>query len=390
MFKPYFLKARQSVRSVWVRFVTLLTKRPTVSFFALIFLLFCVIALGHSLRTPKNEQAAPQAQNKETAIFVPLSDIPRLKIPAEVKKENVVKIVALSPGIVSRISVSVGSKVWPRQTLLTTTADYNSGKAGLEKAIAANNAALTEDLARIDKRIFKLEEKKIRHDATLTDTAEDVELANLKKERATRKTTLANNPLQLQVANLSDAVFKPKTFVAGIVQSIEVKPGDFVTAGETLVTIRSDKGAATLEALVSPQTAELFDPSQETILRLGKEKISLLPTYFSQQETTNGLFSILFTLSSEVESRIADGEFLSLDLPLRAVTGDALLLPIDAVFQDNNGASVLVEENGKAQSKTITLGNTFGSFVEVTRGLEKDARVILNHSVISGDDISVR
>lgn len=390
MFKRFFDWIIQRLKLVRAKTVFLLTRKPTVSFFLLLIILFGIIALGNFLRAPKQEGAVAEVEKKETAVFVPLSDTPTLKTPAQVTKEGLVQIVALTPGIVSRVSTSVGKQVYPGQILVSLTTDYNSGKANLEKAVAANNAKLTEDLARIDKRIFQLEEKRIRHNAFLSSTEEDIELKRLKKDRASRRTTLANNPLQLQIAQLSDAILKPKTFVAGVVQSIEVQPGDFVMAGQTLVTLHSSKGIATIEALVSQKTAQLFDPTKETILHLGDEKITLLPTYFSQQETVNGLYSILFTLSQSIENKIVDGEYLSIELPLRAVSLDTLLLPIDAVFQDSETASVLVEENNKAVSKIITLGNTFGSFVEITKGLEKDARVILNHAVIEGDEVIVR
>lgn len=366
------------------------TRRPVAGFFILLLALFGLIALGHYMRTPKDTGERTVAEKKETAVFVPNTDTARLKVPAQVKKENVIQIVALSPGIVSHIYTSVGRTVSAGQTLFNTTADYGSGKTLIEKNIAANNAKLTEDLAKIDKRIFQLEEKRIKHDSLLSSTEEDVELARLKKDRATRQNTLANNPLELQAARLSDAVLKPRSFVTGTVESIRVRTGDFVSTGTVLATIRAPRGATTLEALVSRKTALLFDPTKEAVLRLEDETLNLLPTYFSQEETVNGLYSILFTLSDSARSKITNGEYLSIELPLRAKSPEDTLIPIDAIFQENDSASVLVEENGKAVSKEVTLGNIYGSFALITSGIAKDARVILNRAVIASDEIIVR
>lgn len=366
------------------------TRRPVAGFFILLLVLFGLIALGHYMRTPKDTGERTAAEKKETAVFIPHTDTARLKVPAQVKKENVIQIVALSPGIVSHIYTSVGRTVSAGQTLFNTTADYGSGRALIEKNIATNNAKLTEDLAKIDKRIFQLEEKRIKNNSLLSSTEEDVELARLKKDRATRQNTLTNNPLELQAARLSDAVLKPRSFAVGTVESIRVRTGDFVSTGTVLATIRAPRGATTLEALVSRKTALLFDPTKEAILRLEDETLNLLPTYFSQEETVNGLYSILFTLSDSARSKIVNGEYLSIELPLRASNPEDTLIPIDAIFQENDSASVLVEENGKAVSKEVTLGNIYGSFALITSGIARDARVILSRAVIASDEITVR
>lgn len=368
-----------------------LERYPATSFFVLLVLLFGVIALGNFLRMPEtlSNTAAPEA--KETAFFDTAADTAFVTVPAKVKKESIIHIVALTPGIVSNILVSPGRTVVSGQTLLTLTNDYQSGSSEVAKALTRESAALTTTLAKIDKRITELEEKKTRHDSSLSDTEEDIELANLKKDRATRKSTLEQSALSVQLSNVSDAVLKPKTFASGTVQSIRVKRGDFVTPGTTLATVSNPRGATSLEAFLDANTARLFDATKEAHVTIGTETFSLRPTYFSQRENEQGLFSVLFTLSQDMEAKLVNGEFLKIALPLRSSDKMTTLLPIDAIFQDDSHASLLVEKNGEAAAVTVTLGSLYGGFAEVQfgdNGLTKGDRVILNRSVISGDRVS--
>lgn len=379
----------QRLKEQFSRFVAFLGKRPTTSFFILLALLFGVIALGHFFRTPKpaTEDTAPEA--KASAVFDTAKDAAFVTLPAKVKKESVIHIVALAPGMVTNILTSPGRAIASGQTIMTLTGDYQSGSAELQKRLTAEQIRLSQELAEIDKDIFALEEKKTRHDSSLTDTEQDIALEQLKQDRATRRSTLEQNALSLQLSNLSDAVLKPKTFASGVVQSISVKRGDLVTAGQVLATISATKGATTLEAFLDPETARFFDPTKEAKLVIGDATLSLLPTYFSRSENENGLFSVLFTLSPEMASKITNGEFLSMALPLKKDMPEATLVPLDAIFQDDREAWVLVERDGKAVSKAVTLGNLYGSFAEIRSGLEPGDRILLNRSVIASDNVTV-
>lgn len=380
----------QRIKALFAHSLAMLAKRPATSFFILVGLLFGTIALGHYLRTPETieNEAAPEA--KETALFDVAEDTAFIAVPAKVKKESIINIVALAPGVVSNILTSPGRNVFAGQTLLTLSNDYGSGTATLQKNLAAENARLTTELAKIDKDISALEEKKTKNDNSLSNTEEDLALAQLKKDRATRKSTLEQSALSTQLANLSDAVLKPKIFTSGTIQSIRVKRGDLVTTGQILATLSTPRGATTLEAFLDPKTVRLFDPTKEALITVGSETLSLLPTYFSQSENENGLFSVLFTLSEERASKITNGEYLRISLPLRH-RGDVIaLVPIDAIFQNESTASLLIERDGIAVSQQVTLGNLSGSYAEILSGLNETDRVILSRAIIAGDHISVK
>ncbi len=378
------------ISGIFSRFIEKITKRPATSFIILLILLFGTIALGSFLRTPDAEISTAAPEAKETPVFDLAKDTAFITVPAKVKKESIVNIVALAPGVVSNILTSPGRLVTTGQTLLTLTNDYGSSSTTLQKNIATESARLAAELAKIDKDISALEEKKTKNDNTLSNTEEDLALAQLKKDRATRKSAIEQSRLSAQLTNVSDAVLKPKIFASGTVESIRVKRGDLVTTGQVLATISTPRGATTLEAFLDPKTVRLFDPTRETTLMIGNKTIALLPTYFSQSENENGLFSVLFTLSETMAEKITNGEYLTLSLPLRHQNNTLALVPIDAIFQDESTASVLIERDNIAISQTVTVGNLYGSYAEVLSGLTETDRVILSRSIIAGDRISVQ
>lgn len=378
----------QRFQSLFGRLVARLGTHPATSFFILLALLFGIIALGNFLRTPEKLPSADANIVKETKLFDTKTDTAFVTVPAKVRKENVVQITALSRGIVSNILVSPGRSVAAGQTLLTLTNDYQGGTFELQKKLAGESARLAQELATIDKRITQLEEKKIKRDDTLSNTEESLELEQLKRDRAVRKSSLEQSALSIQLANQNDAAFKPKTFTSGVVESIRVRRGDLVQAGDVVATLSTPRGTTTLEALLDQRTARLFDATKEAHLIIEGKTVSLRPTYVSQGENENGLFAVLFHLSDDMRDDIASGEYLKISLPLKSTNDSLILIPLDAIFQDDNHASLLIERDGKATSLTVELGNIHGGFAEVRSGLTPGDRVILNRAVVTGDTIS--
>jgi cobalt-zinc-cadmium efflux system membrane fusion protein len=361
---------------------------PITSFVILLVLLFGTIVISHVLRTPSPLETEGTLEAKESALFVPKSDTAFVTVPAKIKKETLTNIVALTPGVVSNILVSPGRTVTSGQTLLTLSSDYQGGSTELNKQLALESTRLTEELAKIDKDITALKEKQTKRDSSLSNTEEDIALAELEKDRATRKSALTQSALSLQLSTRSDAVLKPKTFVSGVVTSLRVKRGDLVSAGQILATITSPKGTTTLEVLLDATNARFFSPNTPALLKLGDETIALLPTYFATSENDNGLFSILFALSPELAQKIVNGSYLRIDLPLSSTEG--VLIPIDALYQDDRGASVLVLEDDVATTRVVTLGTLHGSFAEITSGLSSEDKILLSRSVITGDRVTPR
>ncbi len=90
------------------------------------------------------------------------------------------------------------------------------------------------------------------------------------------------------------------------------------------------------------------------------------------------------------DHEVTNGEYLKIALPLHHRKEAVTLVPIDAIFQDEKTTSILVLKDDKAVAKTITLGNLYGSFAEITSGVNEDDRIILSRAVIAGDSVSAQ
>lgn len=124
-------------RGVWVyrRVVVFIRRRPFTSFLVVLLLLFFAI-LANSLTAPKPQEVKKELMVKEVEVYH-IGKAARMNLLAQVEKSGVVKIVALTPGVVSNINVFEGQQVGKGTTLITLATNYQGGNApGLGAALA--------------------------------------------------------------------------------------------------------------------------------------------------------------------------------------------------------------------------------------------------------------
>ncbi|MEI9966734.1 MAG: hypothetical protein WDN67_03820 [Candidatus Moraniibacteriota bacterium] len=326
---------------------------------------------------------------KASAAYTP-EEGGRIKVSAEVKKSGRTELVSLTPGIVTSILVKPGQTVGTGQTLVTLSNDYQGGTAALERQIAQNNAALAEKTDDYQGKNIDLGKKEARNDDVLSDRQEDIQLNTLRIQDEERKVALKNTRLQLDIANRNESVLRPKAVSQSTVEQIHVRIGQFVSAGAPLATLTASKENITAEILIPFETALFFNPTKEALVSISGKQVALLPTFFSTSENQDGLYSVLFTLPAELAGSVSDGSFLEISLPLDSQETDGILVPLDALFQDQARAWTFVEENGHAKSQEVTLGSVYGNFALVTSGLDKTSRILLNRNLLDGEAVEIR
>jgi RND family efflux transporter MFP subunit len=379
-----------SIKKAGKKVTCFYTEHSTAAFFTTLAILFGCIWLSNFLRTPAPEEAKQERSPKQTAVYS--AETPgTVSALTTVKKEGTSTIVALTAGIVSSIHVRPGQAVQNGSTLLTLTNDYNSGSAALQREIAKNNLFLSQEISQLDKDIQKNEERITRSDNTLSDAAEEVALDTLQKDRTTRKVSLANSELSYDLSTKSDAVLKPKALSAGYIQSVAVKNGHFVTPGQVLATIVNPyRSITTIEALVPSEVAPYINITKEVTFILDDgSTLAVVPTYFSAYANEEGMFLLSFTLSVDMAEKIILGKSPRAELPLRFQVGNTILVPLDAIFKNPDGATVLVVKEGEAESRMVTLGAVRGDLIEVTTGIEISDQIILNRFVLAGDTLDI-
>lgn len=381
MFNP-FKKTRDGV-------VNFYTKRSSLAFFSTLIVLFAIIALSHYLRTPDAEPVKPEREPKKTAIYSATSPL-YLQATSKVKKDGVTQIVALTSGIVTEIITKPGSAVQSGSTILTLTNDYNSGSTSLENEIAKNNLLLTQEISELDQDIQSNQTDIAESDDALTRREREIELNTLEKARETRKVTLTNAELNYRLTLLNDAVLKPRALSSGFVQSISVQKGDYVAPGTLLATISNPFGTTIVDAFVTSEIASYIDITKEAQITLSDGTVAkVIPTYFSASEDQDGMFMLQFILADDIAKSVPAHQNIKVELPLRFTNQTAILVPLDTVYRNSDSAVVLVNANGKAESRTVTLGHVRGNYIEVISGLNQEDQIILNRFVLAGDSIEV-
>lgn len=378
-----FVSAQNRLRSI-------IDRSPFSLFFFAIALLFAVIALAHFSRQPIKEEKTNEKESKSVESFVIGTNTVYAEASALVKKDTIQPIVALIPGTIQEISVHPGSRVSVSTPLLRISGDYGTNRAGLETSLAEKNQKFSESMRKLDRQIIDLEKKKVRHDDTLDSTSEDLELKRLKRERSSLDESLSNGSLSIDISRAGESVFNPKSFAPATVEHIAVHVGDFVTPGTVLAIVRTDQGSVTLETSIDASLARSFDATLPSKIHLENgESIDITPSYFSSNETPDGFFIVRYLLSKEISGRVIGGTRVSVSLPLRA-PDQKVFVPLDALFTHTDHASLFVEQDGKAEEKTVAVQTVFGSNALLSEALPIGTAVLLNRTLISGESVSPR
>lgn len=142
--KKAYKKSLLSTQGIYRRGVGVAERRPLLSFFALLGLLFLLIITGNFLRRP-----APDPEKKVEPKKVNVYSIgtaPKMTMQAQVEKSGVISVVALAPGVVQRINTIEGASVTRGQTLVVLSSNYQGGNSmALARQLAEKQHQLTEE-----------------------------------------------------------------------------------------------------------------------------------------------------------------------------------------------------------------------------------------------------
>lgn len=449
-------------------------KKPLTAFLVMLGLLLLLLIGGRLLQKPPSEKAE-QRITKSVKVYS-IGRGPEATFQAKVEKSGVVKILAQSAGVVQKINVKAGDKVWDGQQILSLSTNYQGGNAqGVQRQIAqtqyqnvldtfglqndvinrqkdvatasAQQAQQTRDITRqgfndtnslIDRNQSQLDQINQQLTAlratdptnpqigTLEGTATQLQasLAQLRASARTAEYQSANDKapallsnlqqeitlkqldvqqkglelnkkvssLQVTLAAVAEGLMYPASPLAGTVERINIREGQLVNPGTELATVVSPNGKTTAVLLVPQAIARtMYDDVASTLIINGQE-VSVAPSHIATEATDGQLYAVTYEIPAEQARYLTDGEYISVQVPIGAeprIPGDPLI-PIDAVYQNQEKAYVLVANRGKAEARTVILGNVYGSYVEALKGLKNTDQVILNRNVIAEDKVAIR
>jgi multidrug efflux pump subunit AcrA (membrane-fusion protein) len=232
---------------------------------------------------------------------------------------------------------------------------------------------------------------------SISNTQHDMAIAQLDLQEKSLDLNRELAKLNLQIAQISEALMYPASPVSGVVERVYVTPGQNITAGTVLATIKGNTVKSTVVALVPSETAKNLSRIEKSKLMLGQKMIEVYPLYISTEPTDGGLHSVLFSVPAEEETSVVNGGSVLVELPIGSAqsTNAVPYVPLDAVYQTQNESYIYIAVPAKdtkftVKSVKVTLGSVYGQYVEVIKGLTPNDQVIVTRSVLDGDTVTVQ
>lgn len=341
------------LRFVWGAFPWLLVTALILSF-----------VIVYSNTKAKGERLAEEkkaAVKQDTSVqVVTLTLEPRqleekLNLPAAVESLENLWVKSETAGRVMSIPVKEGQMVEKGQVLVEL--DDRDYKSGLERIEANYKLATIEHnrIAELYKRNIASASEVDRSDAQLKDLDAQLDTAKLALER-TKITAPISGRLNEIAAEVGDRMSVDKE-VAQILQIGEVK----VTVGIP----ESD-----VDSISDLQEADVV------LEALDKLKVKGRKLFFSRQPGDLARLYNLELIVDNRDGRILPGMFARVELVKKSFK-ESLTIPIYAVISQGDENIVYLENDKKAEKRTVKLGVLDGWMIQVVSGLKQGDKVII-------------
>lgn len=222
-------------------------------------------------------------------------------------------------------------------------------------------------------------------------------LANLQKEITMKQLDLQEKGvklgkdiarLQASLAAIGASVMNPASPISGTVQQIAVHVGESVSPGQTIAIISSPDAKTTVTVSLPQSIAGSISEVTPSTLILGNQTYKTLPRFVSTDSVNGTLYAAIYDIPANLTTHLTNNESIMVTIPVvKEVESIDPFVPLDSVYQTVDSAYVYVLRNGKAVSTKVDLGNVYGGYVEVLRGVSDGDHVILSRTVINGDEV---
>ena len=234
------------------------------------------------------------------------------------------------------------------------------------------------------------------------DTPVD-QLSNLEKELTLNQLALQEKALDLKlkisqidlrISQVAESLTLPVTPLAGRVEKVFVKIGQAVNAGQVLAIISAVDNETSLVVYLPAHIAKKININYNGILEINQKEIAILPVFQSSDVVNNDLFAFYYQIPPFYQDQFSYNQVVNLRLPLISASSEAVLVPLDSVYQTQgeNFVYLVASSEGQLRAKTVVvqMGQVLGNLVEITNGLNKQSQLILNRNVINNDLVEIQ
>jgi len=362
----------------------IISKYPLLIFLLALVLLFIIIFVGNQIRKQDVDKSVKKEVVKTVNIFDTNSNI-QAPITGEVDRADIVILRATANGIVTK-SLTAGNEVYRGKEIIKLSDTYSgSSQAGAAAALADRNVQFQKETVDTQRDILKAEKKDLKRTKDL-----QARIAWKQHYLQERSVELAHDTAQLQAvqAYASVALFQTIAPLAGQLEEVTVKIGDYVQAGKVLAVLKAnDVNDTRITAHISAERAAHIDIGSEVTAEYKDRNIPLEIVHLSQSGTGGQSYTLTFRVTKENLGNIDDGSFVKINLPLKSE--DNILVPLDSVHFSSDSSEVYILEDSTAHIKKVTLGDVIGSYIVVTDGLNENVNVIMDRNVADGEQVQI-
>jgi multidrug efflux system membrane fusion protein len=303
----------------------------------------------------------------------------QLRLPGALRARRQARLAFLSPGYLAERAATPGQRVSQGQSLALL---YNPA---LQPGVAAARADVRSVRTRLEqleadtRRQSALRERELIAEDTLEQTRSRRDAARAALEQAEAELARAQ-------AQLEDAVLRAP--FAGRVARVHAEPGDFVAAGQPVVTL-ADPGELEVEIQLRPDAASRLAVGDGAELLSGESgrRIAARIVEIGQAEPGR---SVPVVLVPEGDPELAPGASVYVALNVQREPRPAV--PLAAVIDPGTGyGRVFRVVEGKAQRVPVLVGRLADGWVEVAGELSAGDAVIVagQANLLDGEPVRV-
>ncbi|WP_298428307.1 efflux RND transporter periplasmic adaptor subunit [Rhodoblastus sp.] len=309
-----------------------------------------------------------------------------LTLPATLRGDNETAIFARVNGYVRKFNVEIGDRVTKGQVLAeldTPELDEQVRQAAAQVEQAKANVVLGKVALDRWKTLFA-QDSVARQDLDTKQNAYDTAVAALAAAEANLK--------QLQATTAFKNVEAP---FDGVITARNVNIGNLVNSGSGGVSLFSTAVTDPLRVFVDVPQAYMkmihvgtdVDVTQPELPgQVFKATVSYVA---GAVDITTRTLRVELLLPNR-DGRLKPGAYVQLALPLSAM--GAFSIPANTLLFRAEGPNVaVVDADGKVQLRPIVIARDLGATLQVSQGLTKDDRIVLNppDSLVTGENVTV-
>lgn len=247
--------------------------------------------------------------------------------------------------------------------------EYENGEFGsLRALLIADRSSLNNTLASLDTAKSSLQQAtdSLRQ-AELSGTNGDVSVANAQVKQAL-------GSLRSAQARYADTIVRSP--IAGVVNVLEVKVGDFVSMQQLVASV-ANNNALEIATFVGEKDRELIEVGQVVLIE------NKYPGVISTVAPAINPLTKKVEVKIQTESdALANGDTVTMSVErtdgVEAEVDAPIMVPLTAVKFTATDGSIFVVKEGKLESVPVELGSVVGSSVVIVSGIDSQTEIVID------------